>query len=326
VRRAGDDTRVNGRVTGPQAERVLTPGELQRARILAAMSTAVSRHGVERATATQVIKLARVRRGVFYQHFTGRDDALRALVANAMLRSRTHVLEASEQEIGWQRKMRSGLLALLALYEAEPEIGRLCLVHSRWPEPGMQHLRGKEVAQLTRVLAAGASRGPGKPGVISAECTVLGVLGLLEARLAKRRRPRLSGLAGELTSFIVLPYRGAAAARSERSRIPAGAETLGGRAGDGSPHPARVRITYRTMRVISTIGSRPGLSNIQVAEAAGIGDQGQISKLLKRLQGIGLVQNSGGGQELGTANEWRLTDQGRELERSILAHHAPPRA
>jgi AcrR family transcriptional regulator len=323
VRRAGDRTSTNGRVSGPAAERGLSLGELQRARILAAMSTVVSRHGVERATVTQVIKLARVPRGAFYQHFTGRDDALRALVANAMQRSHTRVLEGSEQEIGWQRKMQSGLVALLTLYETEPDIGRLCLLHSHQPEPAMQRLRGAAVAQLTRAVAAGASRGRSGPGALSAECTVAGVLGVLEARLAERRNPRLSELAGELTSFIVLPYRGAAAARNERARGPVGVQRLEDGADEGGVQSVSVRMTYRTMRVLAAIGSRPGLSNVEVSEKAGIGDQGQISKLLKRLRAIGLVENTGGGQELGAANEWRLTNEGRELERSILDHHVP---
>jgi DNA-binding MarR family transcriptional regulator len=84
-------------------------------------------------------------------------------------------------------------------------------------------------------------------------------------------------------------------------------------------------MTYRTLRVLAAIASCPGLSNAGVAEQAGISDQGQISKLLKRLHAIGLVENTGGGQELGASNEWRLTAEGRRLERSVLDHHLPAR-
>lgn len=324
-RRRASGTNLAAGTSMPPAERGLSLGELQRARILASMNTVLGTHGVERATVTQVIKLARVPRGAFYQHFTGRDDALRALVANALARSRTRVLAASEQEAGWQPKMRAGLLAVLTLYEFEPEIGRLCLIHSQHPEPGMQRLRSEAVAQLARAVAAGASRGRHAPGALSAECTVAGVLGVLEARLQEQRKPRLSALAGELMSFIVLPYRGAAAARTERTRGSAGGTPLSGREDADGGQSAGIRITYRTMRVLAAIGSRPGLSNVEVAEEAGIGDQGQISKLLKRLQAIGLIEKTGGGQELGAANEWRLTDHGRQLERSVLDHHVPRR-
>jgi DNA-binding MarR family transcriptional regulator len=79
------------------------------------------------------------------------------------------------------------------------------------------------------------------------------------------------------------------------------------------------------MRVLAAIASRPGLSNVEVGEQAGIGDQGQISKLLKRLQATGLLENTGAGQELGSTNAWRLTEEGRQLERSVLDHHVRAR-
>jgi hypothetical protein len=41
--------------------------------------------------------------------------------------------------------------------------------------------------------------------------------------------------------------------------------------------------------VLIAIGSHAGASNRQVGEAAGIADQGQISKLLARLDGLGLI-------------------------------------
>ena len=54
-----------------------------------------------------------------------------------------------------------------------------------------------------------------------------------------------------------------------------------------------------------------------VAAAAGIADQGQISKLLTRLQNLGLIANEGEGQPKGAPNAWALTPKGTEVERSI---------
>jgi len=320
-------TESNGHADGAGGRRRqagLTLSELQRARILGAMSTILDTESVEQASVTRVIRGAGVPRAAFYQHFMGRDDALCALVENALARSRTRVLQASEPEVGWQRKTRAGLLALLALYESEPATGRLCLTHSRQPEPRLGHMRGEVLAQLARHIAAGASQGRQPPGALNAECTVAGVLAVIEARLGEQRAPALTSLAGELMSFIVLPYRGASAAREERASGRTGGNRTGSN-GAEDHHPAQLRITYRTIRVLAAIAANPGLSNVEVAQQAGIADQGQISKLLKRLQALGLVQNTGGGQELGCANEWRLTDHGRAVERSILDHHAPSR-
>jgi len=60
-----------------------------------------------------------------------------------------------------------------------------------------------------------------------------------------------------------------------------------------------MRLTDRTVRVlaaIAAIAAQPGLSNRQISQRAGITDQGQISKLLSRLAGLQLIENTGEGQ------------------------------
>jgi DNA-binding MarR family transcriptional regulator len=78
-----------------------------------------------------------------------------------------------------------------------------------------------------------------------------------------------------------------------------------------------MRLTYRTVRVIVAVASSPEASNRLVGEAAGIEDQGQISKLLTRLERLGLIENNGAGQARGAPNAWSLTERGREVERAI---------
>jgi hypothetical protein len=78
-----------------------------------------------------------------------------------------------------------------------------------------------------------------------------------------------------------------------------------------------MRVTYRTVRVLGAIAARPGAYNRDVAEGAGISDQGQISKLLARLQGVGLIRNTGNGAPVGGRNAWRITTLGSELVRQI---------
>ena len=72
-------------------------------------------------------------------------------------------------------------------------------------------------------------------------------------------------------------------------------------------------LTYRTARVLTAIAERPGASNRAVADAAGISDEGQISRLLRRLEGRGWVENSGEGHTKGKPNAWSLTPAGALL-------------
>jgi predicted transcriptional regulator len=76
---------------------------------------------------------------------------------------------------------------------------------------------------------------------------------------------------------------------------------------------ADIRITYRMARVLAAIASNPGASNLEVARNAGIRDEGQASKALKRLAGLGLIENAREGQTRAEGNAWRLTAGGEAV-------------
>jgi DNA-binding MarR family transcriptional regulator len=78
-----------------------------------------------------------------------------------------------------------------------------------------------------------------------------------------------------------------------------------------------MRLTYRTVRTLEAIAVVPGANNREIGERVGIVDQGQISKLLSRLAGLGLIENTGLGQAGGAANAWHLTPSGTRLESAI---------
>ena len=156
--------------------------------------------------------------------------------------------------------------------------------------------------------------------------------GIVYARLLKGQREPLTELLAELMGMIVLPYLGPAAARREQDAPAPRAVTPRSAQRPVSPQrPAAdplesvpMRLTYRTSRVLEGVaelanrGSAP--SNREVGDFAGIQDPGQVSKLLRRLERLGLLANSGAGHSKGEPNAWRLTDQGELVARSIRAH------
>jgi AcrR family transcriptional regulator/DNA-binding MarR family transcriptional regulator len=138
--------------------------------------------------------------------------------------------------------------------------------------------------------------------------------------------PPMSTLLGPLMGMIVLPYLGNAAAARETSRPATRRKPLMSPSGD----PLReldMRLTYRTVQVllaIAALGGRGrGPSNRQVADAAGVADPGQISKLLARLEHLGLIENEGGPPAPGEPHVWRLTPKGAEVERTIRRQTTP---
>ena len=50
-----------------------------------------------------------------------------------------------------------------------------------------------------------------------------------------------------------------------------------------------------------------------IGERAEVADQGQISKLFARLEGLGLLRNTGAGHTHGEPNAWRLTPLGERV-------------
>ena len=86
-----------------------------------------------------------------------------------------------------------------------------------------------------------------------------------------------------------------------------------------------MRLTYRTMRVLLAIGasgpesdprgSYP--SNRQVGDAAGIRDQGQVSKLLARLSRSASSRTRAKPRAKGEPNAWTLTTSGHQVRASV---------
>jgi hypothetical protein len=110
--------------------------------------------------------------------------------------------------------------------------------------------------------------------------------------------------------MIVLPYLGQAASRKELERTSPRMPVVSHDDDDDPLRSIEMRLTYRTVRVLSAVAGHPGGSNRVIATEAGISDQGQISKLLARLHGLGLVENKGGNIARGEPNAWILTERG----------------
>jgi hypothetical protein len=151
---------------------------------------------------------------------------------------------------------------------------------------------------------------------LTAEGVVGAAFSVIHARLLQEEPGSLSALLGPLMATVVLPYRGHAAAARESSsarKNPAGLRSPA-RSADSSGSRADFRPTFRTHLVLGAVAELPGGSNRQVADRAQVADPGQISRLLARLEGLGLLVNTGG-QTQGVANAWRLTSRGEEVVR-----------
>ncbi len=294
--------------------------EIQHARILAAMVDVVGERGVGNVTVAHVVARSGVSRRTFYELFEDREDCLLMACVDALERIAAVVIPAYEASTRWREKLRAGLAALLEFLEFDRGRGRLVIVGTPGAGPRVLERRRRVLAQIIAIVDEGraeAKRGEGPPP-LTAEGIVGGVLSLIHARMVEDTGIPLIELLGPLMSMIVLPYLGSAAARRELVQ-PAPPAPDGARSAYGDPlRDLEMRLTYRTMRVLLAVGALGGRgsypSNRQVGDAAGVRDQGQISKLLARLDDLGLIEKMGEGRVKGEANAWRLTERGHEVQ------------
>jgi AcrR family transcriptional regulator len=316
-----NDTRL--RVSHPLAARVPRGhvSEIQRARLLSAAIDAIKQEGYANLTVAQVIARAKVSRKTFYDLFEDREDCFLAVFEVTLAQLSGRVVDAYRGERSWREGMRAGLAAALAFVEEDPELARLCVVDALGGGLHVLEERARVLAALRDVVELGGqgpAANPVPPGV-TAEGVIGAVLAVLHTRLLERSPEPYMYLHGPLMCTIVLPYLGTRAAASElrRPAPPRRPPVASERPVATDPMAGlQMRLTYRTVRVLSVIREHPDASNRQVAEGAGIVDQGQISKLLSRLEGLGLIQNMDRLQGKGAPNEWRLTERGERVERA----------
>jgi AcrR family transcriptional regulator len=296
--------------------------EIQRRRMLAAAVETIEEVGYARMTVAQVIARARVSRKTFYDVFSDREDCFLAAFDHALEQARALVIAAYEPEQGWREGIRSALASLLVFMDDEPGLARLYMVEALGAGGRALDRRAKVLEELAAVIDQGrfVTNGTREPPEVTAEGVVGAIFAVLHARLLDGGQEPLTDLLGSLMSMIVLPYLGGRAASRELTR-PALAVRRDRRSQvvrrRSDPLAGlKIRLTYRTVRVLMVIAAHPGASNREVAEGSDIVDQGQISKLLTRLARLDLIENRGDGQERGAANAWHLTSRGAQVERA----------
>ena len=168
--------------------------EIQRARILAAMTEVAAERGAGNVTVAHVVSRSGVSRRTFYELFDDREtcflaafDAAAQRIAARVLsaygsetrpHSKTgphsgtphsgghpkgHTLWGAGKQAGWRDRIRRGLAELLEFLDEEPQVGRLCIVESLAAGPRALERRARASSRSSRTpwrRAAQRSRAP----------------------------------------------------------------------------------------------------------------------------------------------------------------------
>ena len=294
--------------------------DLHRGRLLSATFALVGERGYEGVTARSVAEHAGVSNRTFYECFSDREDCFLAAFNHAVAGLELEARAGWASEPGWVAAVRAALAALLRALDREPAVGRLVFVEALGAGPRVLARRARVLESLAAAVDGGRAnvQAPaGLPGLV-AEGVVGATFGVIHARLLELRPEPLVELLGGLMATIVLPYRGSEAAARELTR-PVPRQPSRRRDGDGlsrrvvgSVSPVDYRLTVRTQMALAAVGGRPGLNNREVSEIIGLADKSQISRMMKRLQGQGLVENTLANSRR-QVMAWRLTADGEAV-------------
>lgn len=303
--------------------------QIQRARILSATFEVSAERGAANVSVAHIVARAGSSRRTFYDLFNDREDCFLAALEDALALAVERVLPAYRSRSKWRERIRAGLTALLSFLDEEPTVGRLLVAEASAGGARALRRRNETIAGLVRGVDEG--RKETKAGAqlppLTAEGAVGGALSILQRHVGYADGEPLVKLVNPLMSILVMPYLGAAASRRE---LECAVERPHGSNHDPALHAdpfkaAGMRLTYRTVRVLLAVAEHPGASNRLIGDTAEMKDQGQISKLLGRLERLGLIGNTGLGPGQGAPNAWVLTETGEQMTKSIRSHteHVP---
>jgi AcrR family transcriptional regulator len=271
--------------------------EIQRSRLLAGAVDAIEEFGYAQTTVSQITSRARVSRRTFYEMFDNREACLAELIENVLSMIEGDLADAGLEGLGWRERVRCGLWTILGFFDREPALARVCVVHSQQGGPVVLGRREEILAGLAAVLDEGRGE-----GTRAADCTPLtaeglvgAAFGIVYARLVRGERRPLTELTGELMGMIVLPYLGPAVARREQAR--------------SAPVSAKASATQRRSPGLLSVHRDP-LQEVPMRLT-------YRTKLLARLERLGLVVNGSGGHTRGEANAWDLTALGHEVAQRL---------
>jgi hypothetical protein len=276
---------------------------------------------------------------VFSDVFSTVEECYWAAFETGLDRLSRTIDEAAGRDEAWLDRIRSGLVALLGFLDDEPSWAHFLLFEAPVAGPRVLHCEQRLLGVITQLLESGEPRvlsEPAPPSEMTAELVAGGTFAVIRARVRKQPGDVLVELAPSLMAFIVRPFLGEAAARAELEGRPAtrsqrSLAEAGLTRAQALSRAAElpIRATRRTTMVLRVIARAPYSNNREVAQAAGLTDEGQASKLLTRLERKGVIENVGVGAARGEPNAWLLTASGRRavelLSESSAAGSARPR-
>jgi DNA-binding MarR family transcriptional regulator len=260
-----------------------------------------------------------VSQSAFDEVFQSAEECFSAAFEEGLARLSSAVDEAVGHERHWLARVRCGLVALLGFLDDEPGWGRLLIVEASIGGAAARERSRRVRSVLARLVGEGHAQAIAgveleRVPELTMELVVGGVFSVIWARMSEREGSGASlvELAPSLLSFIAVAIAGGLPQAQSAQEAAWPQALCPPREAEPTAAP-QVRVSPRTALVLDAIAHAPRSSNREIAAAAGLGDEGQTSHLLRRLAQRGLIEKvtprSGSRRE----NAWLLTPSGRRV-------------
>ncbi|MER7580169.1 TetR/AcrR family transcriptional regulator [Kitasatospora sp. NPDC097691] len=245
--RSADVVLLPGARTGRDPARSIKPGPrrqpagvvaaTQRERLLDGLVQTVAERGYQHATVSDICRAAGVTRPVFYELFSGKEDAFLAAhrYGTGVVLRRMATAFAAESD--WCHGIRQALGAMLQLLAGTPAFATMAVIEIEAVGPAGRRERDQLLTRF-RAFFAEVPQLPGGVGVDEmVDAVVGGVYSALYRRIASGRTDQLLQLLPVLSMFCLAPFLGPveAAARLGAAEASVRPETA------VRPGPAEVR-------------------------------------------------------------------------------------
>ena len=111
--------------------------DIQRSRLLAAAVRAVDELGWANTTVADIVARSRISRRTFYETFANREECLAAVFEDILGVIAGELAGAGLEGLVWRERVRRGLWTILAFFDREPVLARVCVVQALSGGPGV---------------------------------------------------------------------------------------------------------------------------------------------------------------------------------------------
>ncbi len=301
------------------------------------MAQVVGERGYQGTSVRLLTARARVSSRTFYEEFSGLEECFAALLDLGLELPSAIIARAFEGEDCWRDGARVALAELLVFFDSEPWLTRVWFVEAMaagaW---ALEHRERNIVTVQGLIVGYWSAAGAARADPILVRGVMAAILGVLTTHVVMKRPEPMITMLGPLMRLILSPFLDAQAVEHELDRAERTARALLSecrspvprRNASDPPIPAallapgasraRMCVLYLAEHGEQGAGGGWGPSNRQIAGGIGIAHQGQASRLLTRLAGLGLLTKKAGGA--GHSNAWKLTPTGKRAA-NALKHH-----